>query len=400
MITILSQPEADSLLAAYLPIFYSVQVRDETATVAPILEALVSVNGAIYTSFRVPYLERTISGADTDYVFDVDLQEVVQDAIKNEIAIPPLDAYYFQRRPLVQISVVFSAWYDNGSGLLIKDTVNVEYGSDVFVLNAYRKSQESPYLQSYRADSRAFLSRLPNSYEICKSNAFFLSVIDEIGGLGWEVKTYNAAGTETSAGILYPDSSAFQNVATLGAGWWQLESLSLVPSFWSSFDVPVFDSSVTRYTVQPYAMPAQTPIGQVFTFYVSENCCGYQFLFLNSFGVWEVLNVWDEETISYAVDGETFVSPRALPSDAIYLRSAQSQFLDKEGRNILTFILPESRDAWREFFKDFLASPDVYLIEGENLTPVLVGTGNFDIKRNHSLSVQVTWSNGETSQRR
>lgn len=400
MITITSQPETGSILAAYLPIFYRVVVRDETANVAPIVEASVSVNGTLYTSFRVPYIESQVAGSDTDYSFDIDLAEVVQDAIRDVIPIPPINAYYFARVPLTEISVEFSAWYDNGSGLLIEDTVNTEPGTDVFVVNAYRKAQEGAEMQPYAENERLLLTRLPLSYELCKSNAFFLSVIDEIGGLGWEVKTYDASGSETSAGMLYPDSSAQQNIATLGAGWWQLQAVSLIPSFWQGFTVPVFSTSVVRYTVQPFLMPAERAIGPKFTFYVSDNCCGYQFLFLNSFGVWEVLNVWEEETINYAVDGETFASPRALPSDAVYLQVAQSQYLDKQGQNILNFILPESRDAWREFYKDFLASPEVYLIQGENLTPVLVGTGSFDIKRNHGLSIQVTWSNNETSQRR
>lgn len=399
MITIISQPSAGAIVAAYVPILYSVRIRESTANVPPVLEATVSINGTEYAAFQVPYLASEVVGSDMDYFFDVDASEIVRDALRDVIAIPPRDSIYFNREPLTSVQIEFSGWYDNGFGSLVQDTENTEPGEEIFAINAYRKAQESPLLTAYTEDVRQWLTRLP-SYSVCRDNVFFLSVVDEVGGLGWEIVLYDSTNAVLSTGIFYPDSSSVQNIATLGCGLWQLRALSLIPSFWASAAPVVFTSAVARWSVKATAMPGNHALTAPFSLYLDDECCGYQFLFLNSFGVWEVLNVATEEQISYSINGETFLSPRASPADAAYLQSAQSRYLDKSGRNILTFILPESRDAYRDFYRDFLASPEVYLIEGVNLTPVQVQTGAFDIKRNHALAIQVDWANAETSQHR
>lgn len=401
MITILSQPSDESIVAAYTPILYSVRVSDDAANIAPILQVNVLVNNVAYKDFKLPHLTKAPgSPGTTNYFFTADIQDVVQDALRSVVPIPSVSMFYLHREPVTAIDVVFSAWYDNGTGLLIQDTINTVASDDVFVVNAYRRAQETAGIEAFYTSVRKLLTRLENSFVASANDLFFVSVISNIGGLIFEITLYDAQGTQLSTGRLNPAGTKARSIVTLGAGLWQLKAFSFIPSDWEGAAPVVFTNNVASYTITALQDVTQEVISETMRVYLTDTVCGQQFMFLNSFGVYEIMSVPDEDRISYSIEGEVFMSPRATPSDAAYLRSAQMRYMSKKGTNILVFVMHESRDRHREYYRDFLASPEVYLIQGNNLTPVIISAGAFDIKRNHALTIEVTWSNSEVSQRR
>jgi len=140
-------------------------------------------------------------------------------------------------------------------------------------------------------------------------------------------------------------------------------------------------------------------VHRTFTVHLTDDCCEYQLVFLNSFGVYEAISVQKEQVLNYQVQGNVFSSARLLPSEANFLLSRGTQYLSKNGTNVLQFSLAQSRDQWQEWYRDFFNSPDVYLLANDQLIPVVVNTGSFNLKSNFGLVITLQWSNKDYSQR-
>lgn len=383
---------AEGIYPAYMPLTGRVSIAEDAENIAPIIKVVVEVDGQETTFFFVPYIEKETAGSVSTYIYEVDIQEPVQDALRAWIPLPVQTAIVIEKKVAKVVQVKLKAYLDNGSGLLVPESGETALNQWI-VLNATRQPQESPLLDGYTSGERSWLSRRTSAPVGTSGGLFFLSCYAGAGNVEFEVKAYDCSGVKTSGRIVFAGGTG-EGIVTIGVAPWQINGTE--SGAWSGGQATV-DSSTVKYTIQ--AFQSSSAISQVFTLYPNDEGAAGQLLFLNSFGVYETLEIGMEESQSFDVDGNTFYFPRVLPSDANYLQSGQLGYLDKSGQYSFTVILPETRDAWKAFFQDFLLSPQVYLAQSEYFLPVTVRTGNFNLYRNPGQTIQISFSNPYKSQR-
>ncbi len=305
MVVIDQQPTAQ-LNPAYLPLIYLCTINELDTLVSPVIECVVYVNGTEVDRIKLTSVEYEAgaTAGTTDYSFEFDAQEVIQDWFESSDSPLPTvpDAAYLEAGFIPELSVGFYGWQDNGSGLLIRSG-DEELSNEVFVLNAYRFSQQAPNLLEYIGSSgRKFFTYIPNRLSLCRSASFYLAAYNNDEEFGLSVTTY-IGSTLQSTGVIYP-GAARNNAEVVIAGVGP-ENLTAPGVEWQD-DAAVFTNTTTHYTIQAVEIVGSLliPLTAAFTITLKDGCCGRHLLFLNPFGVFDSLFVDDETVITYDISGE------------------------------------------------------------------------------------------------
>jgi hypothetical protein len=385
---------------AYSPIVWRIREYTISGVLPPVMRVKFFLDGAATPVYdmQVTHIETGTSGPPT-YFFEVNAQEIFAGVIDNRETLLP-DGESFAMLPIHQVHITVTPLLDSGGGYLVEDPAQTITSQPAGIVNAYRFSQEELCLDGYATPivifgepRRPWLTRRPLHEEVCREHPFYLTGLTQTA-LRYRFATYDADGVLIATDDWRPDTDTVEKVIVLDASPSGIAALDVTG--WG-VDGVVIGDNVHRYTVQTVNKGGALA-HQIFNLYPTRGCCEYQIVFLNSFGAYECMGIAYEDVMNYAVSGQTYKSARLLPSEAGYMLSRGDGYLFKEGRNVFQFSLPQSRDAYQDFYRDMMNSSDVYLRFGGVMVPVTINANTTNLRSNFGVVVTLTWSNTDRSQ--
>lgn len=395
------------VVPAYRPIPYTVHTVVNSLEFSANIELEVYVNGSGTGLRRYPPTETQIQNGQTLHIYELDIQEILQDQFDNDWPLQNAPAIGGQKSDelLKEFYVKFWDLLPNSDGQLVRDESSLATSQTINVLNAYRDiDKAADVADNFMANGYPFqwLTHKPDRQIIGLEDSEVLAAITD-NFMQVEVIAYDSVGSQVGRGMFNSGIVTFgeRSVCQVAIGPANINALQSGDWFFGSVTI---DSDVKYYTItggvgctngdfQPTVAPRRYFVGDT-------DCRTYRFRYLNSFGQYETLDVYENALEQYQTESLSYEQSLPLVYDAAD-RGQGKQVV--WGSRTIQLVTRDRSLEEMEWFREFAKTVSLYVESGSNLIALILSDGQFttlDASRAlHPLSFTATYATRDRSQR-
>lgn len=382
---VITQEPLYEIVPAYRPVLYVIHTLVNSLTYQASLELELFVNGAATGSRkRYPPTGTQLQNGQTLHIYEIDIQEELQDSFNNDWPLLNAPAVGGQKSDELLKEFYIKVWdlLPNSDGQLVRSEASLATSQTINVLNAYRDG-DKPYhiAENFMAGGYPFiwLTNKPNRQLIGLMDVEILAAIAD-NVMNIEIITYGFDGLAIDRGIIRSGIliNGERTVVQVAIGPANINALQPADFIFGSAGI---DEDVKYYTITGGVACANgdfLPTVKSRRYYLADvSCRKYRFVFLNSFGQFETLDVYENAAENYKVESLSY--EQSLP--LVYDTSDRGQ-----GRQVSwaqRTIKITTRDRTPEellWFREFAKTVSLFLLSPAGImTALRMSDGTFNI---------------------
>lgn len=404
---VITQEPLYEVVPAYRPVVFVIHTLVNSLQYTANVEIEVFVNGTSTGLRRYPPTETQLQNGQTLHIYELDIQEILQDQFQNDWPLRNAPTTGGQKSDQLLKEFYLKVWdlLPNEIGQLARDETSLATSQTIHVMNAYRDIDKVADLgDHFMANGYPFqwLTHKPDRQVLGLEDSEVLAGITD-NFMQVEVIAYDEAGSQVGRGMF--DSGTItigeRTVAQVAIGPANINAMQGPDWFFGSVTI---DETVKYYTItggvgctngdfQPTILPRRYFIGDT-------DCRTYRFRYLNSFGQYETLDVYENALEQYQTESLSF--EQSLP--LIYGtedRGRNKQVVWATRR--LELVTRDRSLEEMEWFREFSKTVELFVEDDQGITALELSDGQFtttDASRAlHPLSFIATYATRDRSQR-